>query len=459
MIPVIRTLHTSEFGIPRDGLGLIAYHRASSRANKKHFPQKSNSDLHLTYPPPTIPSTMTTATITPTAPIRFTTHSSLRRRLVLSTLTGAPLHISQIRATSLKPGLTSYEFSLLRLLDSLTNGTFIEISLTGTTLLYKPGLITGNSGRPLIHTIPENCPRGATYFLEVLALLAPFSKSAFSVTLKGGVITSATTEDYSVDTFRTALLPVYASFEVTRGIEVRTLARSSGPLGAGEVHFLHGHQVRLPRTLHLQNPGRVKRIRGVSYSTGVSAGNNARMIEAARGVLNRFIADVYVFSDVSKAQIVPADYGKEGAAEKAAGNMKGRAGGKTKKAGVGFGISLVAETSLGTMYAADAFAGPAEAAEDVGKRAAVMLLEEIRIGGVVGRHGLMSVLIMMMMGVEGDVGRVVLGKEAVGEEFIAGVRDLKRVFGGEVAVRDGESDSLVVSVVGRGVGNVGRKVA
>jgi len=28
---------------------------------------------------------------------------------------------------------------------------------------------------------------------------------------------------------------------------------------------------------------------------------------------------LYVFLDVSKAQIVPADYGKEGAAEKAAG--------------------------------------------------------------------------------------------------------------------------------------------
>ncbi|CUS10358.1 unnamed protein product, partial [Tuber aestivum] len=383
---------------------------------------------------------MTASTIAPTTPpIRFTTHSCLRRRLVLSTLTGAPLHISRIRATSLKPGLTSYEFSLLRLLDSLTNGTFIEISLTGTTLLYKPGLITGNNG--------------------LLALLAPFSKNAFSVTLKGGVITSATTDDYSVDTFRTAVLPVYAGFEITRGIEVRTLVRSSGPLGAGEVHFLHGHQVRLPKTLHIQNSGRVKRIRGVSYSTGVSAGNNARMIEVARGVLNRFIADVYVFSDVSKAQIVPADYGKEGAAEKAAGNTKGRAGGKTKKTGVGFGISLVAETSLGTTYVADAFAGPAEAAEDVGKRAAVMLLEEIRVGGAVGRHGLMSVLIMMMMGVEGDVGRVVLGKEAIAEEFIAGARDLKKVFGGEVAVRDGESDSLVVSVVGRGVGNIGRKVA
>ena len=394
-----------------------------------------------------------------TSPVRFTTHASLRQRLVLATLTGTAIHVSQIRSTWLTPGLTPHEFSFLRLLDSITNGSLIEISLTGTTLLYKPGLLIGTRGGPLRHTIPEGCIRGITYFLEPLALLAPFSKAMLSVIFTGGVITSSTGEDYSVDTFRTAVLPVYASFDITREISVRAVARSSGPIGAGEVHFSHGHQLRLPKTLHFLHPGRVKRIRGVAYATGVSGGTNARAIEAARGVLNRFVADVYIFSDTSPAQIVPLDYGKDGALERAAGNQKNRAGGRTKKLGVGFGISLVAETAAGTTYASDAFAAPAEPAEDVGHRAAVLLLEEIRIGGAVGRINVMSVMLMMTMGVEGDVGRITLGREVVGEEFVAGIRDLKNVFGGEIAVRDGDGDELVASVVGRGVGNVGRKVA
>ena len=310
---------------------------------------------------------MATPQLTPT---KFTTHANLRHRLVLATLTGTPLHITQIRSASLKPGLTPSEFSLLRLLDTITNGSFFEISITGTTFLYKPGLITGANGKPVHHTLPETCTRGVTYYLEVLALLAPFSKAPFSITLDGGVITAATAEDPSVDTFRTAYLPLFARFGMERKIELRIVKRSSGPTGAGEVSFVHGHQVRLPKTMHLQTPGRVKKIRGVAYAVGVSAGNNARMIEAARGVLNRFIPDVYVFSDVAKAQMVPADYGKEGAAERAGGVLKGRAGGKVKKVGVGFGISLVAETGTGCAYAADATAGPSEPAEDVGRRVA-----------------------------------------------------------------------------------------
>lgn len=392
-----------------------------------------------------------------TPPLKFTTHASLRRRLLLATLTGTPVHISSIRPNSLKPGLTPSEFSLLRLLDTITNGTHITISVTGTTLLFVPGLIAGTNNTQHTHTLPENCARGATYYLELLALLAPFSKTPINIALAGGVITSATDDDYSVDTFRTAVLPLYANFDITRNIEVRIVSRSSGPVGAGEVHFVHAHQVRLPRTLHLQTPGRVKRIRGVAYVSGVSAGNNARMIEAARGVLNRFLADVYVYSDVKSAPTVPVDYGKDGAVERARGGA--RAGGRTRKIGVGFGMALVAETGTGVLYSADAFAGAAEPAEEVGRRAAYALLEEIRIAGAVGRTGVVTMLTMMMMGVEGDVGRVVVGREAVGEEFVGVVRDLKAFFGSEIAVRDGEGGNLVVTIVGKGVGNVGRKVA
>lgn len=186
------------------------------------------------------------------------------------------------------------------------------------------------------------------------------------------------------------------------------------------------------------------------------------MIEATRGVLNPFIPDVYIFSDVARAQIVPADYGKEGALARAAGmKASARAGGKTRKVGVGFGLSLVAETSLGGYYCADAVAEAAEAAEDVGRRAAWMLLQEVEMGGCVGRYGVLPVLTFMMMGVEGDVGRLVVGKEVVTGDLVEGLRDLKRVFGVEVGLREADrvDGGVHVSVVGRGVGNVGRKLA
>jgi len=393
-------------------------------------------------------------------PIKFTTHAHLRQRLILATLTGTPLHVSQVRSNSLKPGLTSSEFSLLRLLDSITNGSFFRDFNNRHNISVQARSHYWKQWEAYSPHSPRDLQRGVAYYLEVLALLAPFSKSAFSVTFDGGVITGATDEDPSVDTFRTAFLPLFAKFDIERNIELRILKRSAGPHGAGEVHFVHGHQVRLPKTLHFQTPGRVKRIRGVAYAIGVSAGNNARMVEAARSVLNRFIPDVYIFSDVAKPQIVPADYGKEGAAERAGGVMKGRAGGKTKKVGVGFGISLVAETGTGTFYSADATARPAEPAEDVGKRVAYMLLEEIALGGCVGRICGPAVLALMMMGTEGDVGRVVVGKGIIDEGFVSRLRDLKKIFGAEVGVKDApDENNVFISIVGKGVGNVGRKLA
>lgn len=136
-------------------------------------------------------------------------------------------------------------------------------------------------------------------------------------------------------------------------------------------------------------------------------------------------------------------------------------------------MSLMAETSTSCVYSSDTFASPGEAPEDVGLRAAQMLLYEISLGGCIGRTGLPLVMTMMAMGMEGDVGRVMLGRGVIESELIQGWRDVKTIMGGgDVVVRDWEGidgagggtgrargEGLVVGVVGRGVGNVGRKVA
>lgn len=134
---------------------------------------------------------------------------------------------------------------------------------------------------------------------------------------------------------------------------------------------------------------------------------------------------------------------------------------------------MVAETSTSCLYSADTFAAPGEAPDDVGLRAAQMLLYEISLGGCIGRMGLSLVMTMMGMGMEGDVGRVMLGKSVIGPELIQQWRDMKVIMGGgEVILREwegvsgvgigtgrAEGDGLIVGVIGRGVGNVGRKVA
>ena len=268
-----------------------------------------------------------------------------------------------------------------------------------------------------------------------------------------GVITSATeTGDVSVDTVRTAILPVYKNFGIESNIELRILRRSNagrdGKGGGGEVQLVFGHQVRLPKTIHLLNAGRIKRVRGVAYSTGVAGANNARLIEAARGVLNELMPDTYIFSDVSSAPLVSAA-------------TNSNAGAK-KKTGLGFGLSLVAESNTNMLYSADIASSPrgGETPEDLGRKCAFQLLESIEQGGCVSAVNSTTMLMLMAMGSE-DVGRVAIGKDVLGSEpVIQLARDLRTFGMSGWGMRDADEDGeVVLSIVGRGVGNVGRKIA
>jgi RNA 3'-terminal phosphate cyclase-like protein len=394
--------------------------------------------------------------------LQFEGHRHLTTRLRLATLTGRPIRISKIRPSSTRPGLTPYETNFIRLLDAITNGSHIQFSMTGTTLVYRPGLITGSTeglgamGGVVRHEIPRECARrGASWWLIPLALLAPFSKGSVNVVLHGeGCVTSATTVgDVSVDTVRTAILPTYKNFGIERNIELRILQRSAAPThgkgAGGEVQLSFGHQVRLPKTLHLMNKGRVKRVRGVAYAVEVGGSNNSRMITAARGILNKFIPDTYIFSDTSRAPLVSSASRTDPSA-------------KTRGA-VGFGLSLVAESNTHCLYSADVASPPQGGVtpEDVGKQCAYQLLEKISLGGCVESTAVETVLLLMAMGTE-DVGRVSLGRDVLGtEQAVQLGRDVKMFTGAAWGFRAKGGDveeEIVVSVVGRGVGNVGRKV-
>jgi hypothetical protein len=87
--------------------------------------------------------------------------------------------------------IIDYEVSFLRLIEKLTNGTTIEISYTGTTVLLHPGLLPGGT---YTHTCPTS--RGIGYFLEPLVVLGCFGKRALEITLDG--ITGEEGRDLSV---------------------------------------------------------------------------------------------------------------------------------------------------------------------------------------------------------------------------------------------------------------------
>ncbi|KAJ3028781.1 UNVERIFIED_CONTAM: rRNA-processing endoribonuclease [Siphonaria sp. JEL0065] len=388
--------------------------------------------------------------------LRFEGHLHLRQRLLLATLSGRTVRIDKIRQNEDEfPGLADYEVSFLLLLEKVTNGSHLEISYTGSSLLYKPGVITGGK-------ITHDCPnsRAIGYFLEPLISIAPFAKVPFHLTLNG--ITNDNV-DVCVDTLRTVTLPTLKKFlpaieTVNAPLDLKITKRGAPPLGGGQVIFQCPVVKSLKPTM-LTDPGLgVKRIRGIAYATRISPQMANRVVDSARSLLSRYIPDVYLYTDVYKG----AESGK----------------------GPGYGVSLVAETTTGVLYSAECAYQPRKKStqevlaegdnipelsldaagddqessavvgevvrkivstatqdgilghlqndytfptpEDLGVRAARLLLTEIRKGGCVDGNTQWLAILMLALGPE-DVGKVRVG--ALTPFSIQLLRDLKLFLG------------------------------
>eukprot|EP00741_Cyanophora_paradoxa_P006305 tig00000989_g6112.t1 len=354
--------------------------------------------------------------------LRFRGSRYFRQRLVCSTLSGRAIRIDDIRALDERPGLREFEASLLRLLEKITNGCTIEINETGTSLRYKPGFIVGG-------TITHDCgtARSIGYFLEALVCLAPFGKKALAATLRG--ITNAE-EDLSVDLIRTVTLPNLKHFGIDEeNLELKIAKRGAPPEGGGEVIF-KCPVVKQLRPIQLLDEGKIKRIRGVAYVTRMSPQAANRMVDSARALLNKFIPDVYIYTDHYK------------------GNDSGRS--------PGFALSLVAESTTGTLLCAEKVGEAGSMPEDIGTAAARLLMEEIMKGGCVDTSAQGTMLLLMALGPE-DVSKIRLGK--LSPYTVELLRHIRQFFSVTFKVKvDPESDTLLASCLGAGFTNMSRRV-
>lgn len=360
--------------------------------------------------------------------LRFKGSEHFRQRLVCSTLAGKPIRIDDIRAQDENPGLRDYEASLLRLVEKVTNGCIIEINETGTSLRYKPGFVTGGPG------LEHDCgtARSIGYFLEPLALLALYGRKPLAITLRG--ITNDGL-DPGVDAWRTVTLPLLRHISGGEdGFELKVVARGAPPRGGGEVQLRIPVLRQLP-PVSLTDEGMVRRVRGVAHSMRMSPQTCNRMVDGARGVLNDLLPDVYIFTD----------------------HMSGREAGLSP----GYGLALVAETTTGRMLAAEATAevreeGSEAVPEDVGRRAARLLLEEMQRGGVVdsGHQGL--VLLLCALGPE-EVNEVRLGP--LTPYAVRTLRHVREFLGVQFSVRpERESQTIFLSCIGAGIKNLSKKL-
>lgn len=360
--------------------------------------------------------------------ITFSGFENFQLRLVLATLSGKPIRITGIRSDEQNPGLRDYEITFLRVMESITNGSVIEISYTGTSVIYKPGLTIGGS-----HTF--NCPlsRGVGYFIEPLLLLGPFAKKPLTCTFNG--ITSPVDDlDVGVDAIRTVLFPSLAKFAIENS-ELRIVRRGSAPKGGGQVVLHLPSQILQPKTLHATNQISINKIRGVAYSTRVSPTAVNRVIETARAELKAGGVDTFIYSDVTR--------------------------GDESGASPGFGVTLVAETKHGFPIGAQATANQGSIPEEIGKLAASRLLYEISTRGAVSRLALPATIVLMTIGSE-DVGRLLIGERQVDDVIVQLLKDIAQLWPGTHAVFKNEKDengNLTLLLKGTGFVNANKKIA
>ena len=303
--------------------------------------------------------------------IKLTGANGLRSRLILSMLSGRSIKINDIRGMDENPGLKDYEASLLRLADKMSNGVRIAINETGTGLRFSPGELVGGE---IYHEVPIS--RSVVYLLEFAAALAPFCKNPLVLRMKGVTHDS---HDNSIDVFKSGTLQVLQRVlaqslpsESEVQLDLVLERRGVASAGDGSVKFTCPVLNKGVLPIDLSNDeGKVKRIRGVAWTSQISTQFSAAVIDAARGVLNPCLSDVWIYTDAVKGAIAP-----------------------------GYGVSLVAETDKGVVKCSSAVRGAdSDDAKGLGEEAANHLLSEIQCGGTVdSSHQWLVVLFMALSG-------------------------------------------------------------
>ena len=236
-------------------------------------------------------------------------------------------------------------------------------------------------------------------------------------------------EDTSIDIIRTVFIKILGMFGVIDGLDLKISKRGSPPLGGGEVSFTCPILSSL-QNVNLSDPGRVKRIRGIAAVTRISPQASNRLVESCRSILNTFIPDIYIYSDV----------------------YKGPEAGKSP----GFGISLVAETTTGGLLHSDLIGAAGATPEEIGRKASKKLLAEISGGGYFSAKSNYFVLILMSLTPD-NVNKVCM--HALKDEDMIVMEEIKKMFGVSFrSVRNEDFGNYLVSCVGSGYINFNQRM-
>ena len=305
-----------------------------------------------------------------------------RLKIAYSFLLNRPIRISDIRPDSTNPGMTPYEISFLKLVSEISNGTKIHINQTGTMLTLIPGTITNKYGTEFSFDCDKS--RCITYYAEGILPISLYGKESLHIILNGITNNSI---DNSVDSFKMSTCVLLQKLVIGDTVEFKILKRGVLPNGEGSVSF------KIPIITGLapfdwNKEGKIKRIRGVAFTSKLGASFTSMMIDTCRGVLNNFLPDVWIAVDNYKSKDLD-------------------------KISPGYGISLTAETKEGFALSTDMINDNDNLrmnANDLSKECTLKFLNDIYKSGCINCHNQSIFLFLMALSEKNYVSYMKVGK-------------------------------------------------
>jgi RNA 3'-terminal phosphate cyclase-like protein len=290
--------------------------------------------------------------------------------------------------------------------------------------------------------------RSIGWFIEGILPLLLFCKEPTRLQLSG--ITNDAL-DLSIDTLTQATIPIFRLFGV-EGIHLTTKRRGAAPKGGGLIE-LYCPIVRSLQPIYQVHSGKIRCVRGVVFCARTSPTIITRVIDSSKQLLQEVISDVYINAD----------------------HYKGNEGGHS----AGYSLFLSAETTTGRTLSVEcaAKAGSGDTPEDIGRQGALLLLEEMCLGGAFDRSHQSLVILLMAIASE-DVSKVRFGQELT-STAISCLRIVQDAFGitfklkRSVSVDEedeemapgvsarkitNEADSILLSCLGSGYVNMSRRI-
>jgi len=151
--------------------------------------------------------------------------SLMRVALAVSTLTGKPFRIENVRAGRPQPGLKPQHLTGITALKEISGAKSDDVEIGTTELWFQPGKVKGGN-----YTIDIGTAGSITLLLQAIVLPCIFAPSKVTLTIKGGTCGKW---QASVDYLKELLIPHLQRF--VKKIDLRIIKRGYYPKGGGEI--------------------------------------------------------------------------------------------------------------------------------------------------------------------------------------------------------------------------------